>query len=101
MFVVILVHLSIDLQCGACWVHLFLHVCLGGMAMHVGHSSLELSTNASSSGGECELSSPSAVRHGMTKGMGGGFGDTSSDESLEVHVQNLHSGHDEDDIPLC
>ena len=68
--------------------------------MHVGHSSLEFSTNASSSDGECELSSPSAVGNGMTNVMGG-FGDTSSDESLEVHVQNLHSGHDEDDIPLC
>ena len=73
-----------SLHGGAYWVDHFLVVCLGGMAMHVGHSSLELSTNASSSNGECELSSPSVVDNGMTNVMGV-FVDTSSHESLEVH----------------
>ena len=88
------------MHCGACWVGHFLVVCLGGMAMHVGDSSLELSANASSSNGKCELSSPSAGSNGITNVMGV-FVDTSSHESLEVHEQFLHSGDDHDDIPLC
>ena len=70
------------------------------MAIHVGDSSLHLSTNASSSDSNSELSSPSADSNGMTNMMGV-FVDTSSHVSFEVHEQSLLSGHDHDDIPLC
>ena len=75
---------------GAFWVGHLLVVCLGGMAMHVGDSSLELLTNASSSDGKCELSSPSVGSKGITN-VRGVFVDTSSYESLEVHEQSLYS----------
>ena len=70
------------------------------MALPVAYSSLELFTIASSSDGECELSSPSADCNGMPNVMEE-FVDTSSHESLEVHEQSLHSRDDHDDIPLC
>ena len=88
------------MHCGVCWVGHDLVVCAGGMAMHVGDSSSELSTNASSSDGECELSSPSTGSNGITNVMGV-FLDTSSHESWEVHEQSLHFRDYHNDNPLC
>ena len=74
--------------------------CLGKMAMHVGNGSLELSTNASCSDSECELSSTLVDSSNVTNVVGVSM-DTSSHESFEVHEQPLHFGDDHDDIPLC
>ena len=68
--------------------------------MHVGYSSLELSTNASSSDGDCEQSSPSAGSHGMPNAMGG-FVEASSHEAFQAHEESIRSGDDNDDIPFC
>ena len=78
------------MQCGACYVGHLLVVCLGWMAMHVGYSSWELSTNASSSDSDCELPSPSVGSHGMANVMGV-FVDASSHKSFEAHEQSIHS----------
>ena len=70
------------------------------MAMHVGDSSLELSTVASSSDGECGQSSPltCSVQETYFEGVPQ---DSSSDESFAVQEQSLHLGDYDDDIPLC
>ena len=73
---------------------------LGGMAMDMGDSAFELSTNALSFDSVCELFSPSADNTNVSNVLGVS-GDTSSHESLEVHKQSQHSGDDHDDIPLC
>ena len=73
--------------------------CVGGMAMHVGESSLELSTYASSSDGEFQLSSPSTGSVDKTN-VDVVSPTTSSHKSFEVHKQSLHLGEDNDDIPL-
>ena len=70
------------------------------MATHVGDSSLELSTDASSSDGECEQYPPSAGSVDETN-VEGVSQDTSSHESFEVHKQSLHMGEGHDDILLC
>ena len=68
--------------------------------MHVGDSSLELSTNASSSDGECEQSSFLAGSVDETN-VDGASQYTSSYESFKLHKQSLHIGEGHDDIPLC
>ena len=75
-------------------------VCVGGMAMHVGDCSLELSTDALSSDGECEQSSLSAGSVEVTN-VEGASQSTSSHGSFEVHNQSLDIGEGPDDIPLC
>ena len=70
------------------------------MAMHVGDSSLELSTNASSCDSECELFFTSTDGIDVTNVVGVPV-DASSYESFEGHEQSLHSGDDHDDIFLC
>ena len=74
--------------------------CVGGMAMYVGESSLELSTYASSSDGEFPLSS-SLTGSVDKKNVDVVSPTTSSHESFEVHKQSLHLGEDHDNIPLC
>ena len=71
--------------------------CLGGMTMDMRDSAFELSTNASSSDSECELSFPSADIINGTNVLGVSV-DTSSHESLEVHEQSQHSGDDHNNI---
>ena len=75
-------------------------VFVGGMAMHGDGSSLELSTDGSSSVRECELSSSSAGNFDDTN-VGGVSLRTSSHDSFQVRDRSLHSGVDDDDIPLC
>ena len=61
---------------------------LGGLAMDMGDSAFELSTNASSSDTECRLSSPSEdyIRGANVLGVSG---DTSSHESLEGQEHSI------------
>ena len=68
--------------------------------MHVGDSSLDMTTVALSSDGECEQSSQvtGSVDERNVEGI---FQDTSTHESFEVHKQSLYLGDDHDDIPLC
>ena len=68
--------------------------------MHVGGSSLEVSTDGSSSGGECEVYSSSSGSFDDTNVEGVSLY-TSSNYSSKVHDQSLHFGEDNDDIPLC
>ena len=75
-------------------------VCLGGLAMDMGDSAFELSTNVSSSDTKCRLSSPSADSIQGTNMLGVSV-DTSSYESLEAHEHFQHSGDDNGHIPLC
>ena len=56
--------------------------------------------NASSCDSECELSFTSTDGTDVTNVVGVPV-DASFHESLEVHEQSLHSGHDHNDIPLC
>lgn len=72
----------------------------GGMAMYVGGSILEYSTDGLFSVGECELSSSLSNNFDDTNVRGVSLY-TSSHNSFEVHDQFLHSGEDHDDIPLC
>ena len=67
--------------------------------MHVGGGSYELTTDRSSSGGECILSSSSAgsIDDTSVKGL---LLYTSSHDSFGMHDQSLHSGEDHNDIPL-
>ena len=68
--------------------------------MHVGDSSLELSTDALSFDGDCEQSSLSAGSVDK-RNVEGASQYTSSHESFEVHKQSLHIREGHDDIPLC
>jgi hypothetical protein len=74
------------MHCGGCWVGHSMVICLGGMVAYVGDNSLELSTNASSFGSECELSSPSVDTLHVTNVVGVSV-DTSIHKSFEMHKQ--------------
>ena len=67
-----------------CGVGHFMVGCLGGMTVDVGDNAFELSTNASSSDSECELSSLLADIIDGTNVVGVSM-DTSSHKSFEVH----------------
>jgi hypothetical protein len=68
--------------------------------MNMGYSFLELSTDASSSDGGCELSSSSSDSHDVPN-VRGVFADASSSEAFEEREQPLHPGDDNDAIPVC
>ena len=88
------------MHCIGCVVDHIMVVFSSEMAMNVGDSAFDLSTNASSSDSECELSSPLADNTDRTNVVGV-FVDTSSNESFEVHKQSHHSRDNHNGIPLC
>ena len=74
--------------------------CSGGMAVDMGDSAFEMSTNASSSNSECDLSSPSDDTTNVSH-VASGSGEPSFHTSFNVREQSQHSGDEHDDISLC